>query len=44
MFTKYLNQMLKDDGCDVIVNGIHPGIVKTDLFQSVTWTKVSSVL
>ena len=41
MFTKKLARVLKEQGCEkVIVNSIHPGIVRTDLLSNEWYLKV----
>jgi len=45
MFTKYLSQELKRIGCNnVTVNSLHPGVVKTDLYDGVVYFQVMSVI
>lgn len=45
MFTRSLNRLLKDNGCDnLIVNAVHPGVVKTELFDGVWLTKYFNIL
>ncbi|XP_035206050.1 dehydrogenase/reductase SDR family member on chromosome X-like, partial [Stegodyphus dumicola] len=37
MFTQSLNKFLKNSGCPVLVNCIHPGIIYTNLYKHVWW-------
>ncbi|KAG8190453.1 hypothetical protein JTE90_016692 [Oedothorax gibbosus] len=39
MFTRTLNRYLKNSGCPVLVNCIHPGIIYSNLYQYVWWAK-----
>ncbi|KAI8891607.1 hypothetical protein BC833DRAFT_533821 [Globomyces pollinis-pini] len=36
-FTKYLQQLLNENGKNVFVNCVHPGVVKTGLFANSPW-------